>query len=67
MFFMDIRNGVQRTDKLVFLQELELPIYFARYGVLYTLGNQYIVCTVSCLKVVLGLKQTYPQYHLNRE
>ena len=42
-----VRQEVNNLDSSVVVQELELAMNLALYGLLWSLGNQYIVCSLS--------------------
>ena len=42
-----VRQEVNNLDSSVVLQELELTMNLALYGILWSLGNQYIVGSLS--------------------
>ena len=58
-----VRQDVNNLDSSVVVQELELALNLALYGLLWSLGNQYIVGSLSGRS--LTLQQTYKANHLN--
>ena len=46
MFLTAVRHEVNTLESFVVVQELELAIYLALYGFLWSVGNQYNVGTL---------------------
>ena len=56
MFLTAVRHEVNNLESSVIVQKLELAIYLALYGFLWSLGNRYNVGTLSRFSLALQPK-----------